>query len=340
MKRVIKRLIKLVVFSLLLFAAFYNSSAFAVIYPAPVSLRYIEPLTKTQVESALEYVQSEQNNADTYPTFWLQKEGVEVTTRDDTKAITQILVGHGQGELIWPATFILGGWPGVYDEDGCAVSAQLAWNLWGSTDVVGKEVQLDKRKLTVRGIFEGEDPILYATGGLDVGYTCVELSPIIDEDKHEAAENFIIKAGLPFADYMVYGGSMQVLMQAACWLEVIYSALCLMWHLFRACPPKRRRLMLLCLLFVLAFLLPVALSELPAWIIPTRLSDFDFWGRLWQTVSDRIREWFSLPAQSKDVMAKFLMLKQGILSVGLMLLAVSLMRKEGVSVSDIRHPKP
>ncbi len=323
MTRVVRRLWKIVLLAILLFMGFYTAAEFYKIYPAPVSLRYTQPLAKTQVEHALDYAADKKNTSGSYPTFWLEQNGGQVTT-PYAQVSARILVGLGEGALILPARFIRGGWPGVYDEYGCAVSTQLAWQLWGSTDVLGKEVGYNKRKLLVRGVFEGEEPLLYATGGTDAGYTCVELTPLQGSDKRQAAGNFCAEAGLPTPEHMVYAGSMNFLMQVACWAAVIALALGLLVRLVLACPPSKRRWMMLALLFAAAVLLPLGLSALPGWLIPTRWSDFAFWGKLWHTVGERIEEWLTLPALFKDVMAKWLLFKQGLICVGLLLVTVSI----------------
>lgn len=303
----------LMLFSLLL-AAFGNAERFRAVYRAPVSLRYDTPLTREEVENALSYAKEKRNEEGCCPTFWLQKNNEKVEAAY-AKATTCMIIGLGEGNLILPSRFTAGGWPGVYDENGCAVSTQLAWRLWGSTDVLGKTVESNKRQMIVRGVFEGSEPLLYATGGTNAGYTCAELAPLPEGDRRQAAERFCMYAGLSLPPYMVYGGSMYTILYLLCWLTLVLPAVVLLYRLAACFPHNRRRWAGLGLLFTAALLLPLVLTVLPGWIVPARWSDFAFWERLFQTLKVRMEEWLALPAMLKDIEAKWLLAKQGLLFI-------------------------
>ncbi|SDM81463.1 hypothetical protein [Acetanaerobacterium elongatum] len=309
MKQLLIRLAGLLMLFLLLLAAFGNAERFWEVYQAPVSLRYDTPLTQQQVENALNYAKGKQNEEGCCPTFWLQKNSEKVKA-EYAEVSTPMIIGLGEGDLIMPARFITGGWPGVYDENGCAVSMQLAWKLWGDTDVLGKTVEYNKHKLIVRGVFEGSEPLIYTTGGTDVGYTCAELAPLAHSDRRQAAERFCMYSGLSLPPYMVYGSSMHTILCLLCWLTLALPAIVLLYRLVACLPNHLQRWAGLSLLFVVAVLLPFGLAQLPGWMVPTRWSDFAFWGRLIQTFKDCTEEWFALPVLFKDVEAKWLLVKQ------------------------------
>lgn len=309
MKQLLIKIAGLLLLFLLLLAAFGNAEWFGAVYQAPVSLRYDTPLTRQQVENTLDYAKGKQNEEGCCPTFWLQKNSEKVKA-DYAEVATPMIIGLGEGDFIMPARFTAGGWPGVYDENGCAVSIQLAWKLWGDTDVLGKTVEYNKRQLIVRGVFEGSEQLLYTTGGTDAGYTCAELAPLAHSDRRQAAERFCMYSGLPLPAYMVYGSSMHAILYLLCWFTLILPAAVLLYHLVACFPNNLRRWAGLGLLFTVAVLLPFGLAELPGWMVPTRWSDFAFWGRLIQTFIDRTEEWFTLPVLFKDVEAKWLLVKQ------------------------------
>ena len=64
---------------------------------------------------------------------------------------------NGEGSLCYPARFISGGYPGSEDTSGCATSTALAWQLFGSNDVVGQSLEWEGISLTVRGVFKEND---------------------------------------------------------------------------------------------------------------------------------------------------------------------------------------
>ena len=63
-------------------------------------------------------------------------------------------------------------------------------------------------------------------------------------------------------------------------------------------------------LILFAILLPFLLNAMPAWLIPTRWSDFSFWSSLIRQANDSLREFFSVNSMSRDVELKMHLLRQ------------------------------
>lgn len=128
-----KKFLAAVLCALLLAVSFSAAEQIKSCYPA-LGLRWKEPLSQTQAE-ALRTVAGEQENAPLYPTFWREEQGQAHTELHQADEVTAIRF-NGEGSLCYPARFISGGYPGSEDTSGCATSTALAWQLFGSNDVV------------------------------------------------------------------------------------------------------------------------------------------------------------------------------------------------------------
>lgn len=65
-----------------------------------------------------------------------------------------VIWAMGDTPLIWPLSMARGQLPAELDFIGCAIDEKTALTLFGSLDVVGKEVEISGKRMTVRGVFE------------------------------------------------------------------------------------------------------------------------------------------------------------------------------------------
>lgn len=312
-------LVLLVCFGVLELLAFSAAARFGRLYAAPVGLRYARALTGAQAEAALEYAAGPKNGQKIAPVFWRQ-ETAQLKGPLAT-ASASALCFWGEAALVWPGEYTAGTAPGPFDEAGCAVSEALAWRLWGSLDPVGLALEVGGRQRTVRGVFRGEEALALApTAPGQGGFTAVELaSPALSA---EQARAFAQNCGLGAPDAMVYGQGMAGLMAAAAWLPAAALAAALFFFLVRWSrtwlPAARQGLWFLALAG-LALALPAVLSSAPEWLLPGRWSDFGFWSGLARQLAGQAREWFSLPPTLREVEAKGLLVRQGVLAAALAL---------------------
>ena len=67
---------------------------------------------------------------------------------------------RGEMEVLFPRQLIRGNFPWSGDDQGCVISRGLSWELFGTEDGVGNEIQAQGETYTVRGILEGKDNFL------------------------------------------------------------------------------------------------------------------------------------------------------------------------------------
>ena len=166
----------------------------------------------------------------------------------------------------------------------------------------------------VRGVFEGNDLLaLLSVRDEDAGqsFTAVELSGGTSAPARSDVESFVMAAGLGTPDSVLMGTPVffaSVMATLPLLILAVYGlALCL--SLLKKHPAALRSALFLALIG-LAILLPFILDTLPGWMIPTRWSDFSFWGALARQTADNMREYFILTPRLRDVAYKVLLLKQ------------------------------
>ena len=173
-----------------------------------------------------------------------------------------LITYQGDPALVWDPACLSGALPAPLDASGCAVSAALAWALFGSEDAVGLTLTWGDAVYTVRGIFDSED--------------CLALLPA--------------------------------------WLPLAFAAGVLAAALLRAAahrPLWVRDAVGFALLLAAALALPVALAAWPAWLTPSRWSDFAWWGRLAGQPQGQFLAWLAAPCLGRDLGFKAGLLAQG-----------------------------
>lgn len=213
-----------------------------------------------------------------------------------------ILWYTGEGANVYPASFIEGGYPSPADEKGIALSRPLAYALYGSQqNVLGQTVELGNKTYFVRGVFESEDSFALACCPPEKDgafYTGVELA---GTGSRQEALTFL--NGLPQPDILL---DLPLLLQIA-WLAALLppcAGLCILaWRALRARGVPKRWIGYT--LFAAACLgCGSFLSILPAWLVPSRWSDFSFWGDLAAQFGEDARQWLSLGAGLRDIHIK------------------------------------
>lgn len=314
-KKTLISLLLWLLFLLLLIFSFSNLVRFSNFYTG-VSLRYETPITSDDADSIRKRITEEGTETTAWPTFWTQKN--QTLTTDLTTATANCIFFDGNGELLWENNFISGSLPSTLDTKGCAISTELAWQLWASTDVIGQTVTINKAEYTITGVFEDSTQKAFiSTGGepFKDGWTTVTLEGLSSKDARAQAETFVQDFGLSEPTNIVneYGvvniAKLFVILPLA--VAVIY-ALFKLFRIHKNAKRWKKDLFLFGALLAIALLLPWLLSLLPNWLIPNQWSDFAFWGNTGKQIYKHLSEWFALDPTPKDVLAKFLLLKQAV----------------------------
>jgi len=280
-------------------------------YPS-VSLRYKTPISGQAAYNARLYAARQSGDFVFWPTFWHE---TQAFFKNEYNSMTAVAILYsGDAALVWPARYLSGSAPGVTDGAGCAVSSALSRALWGGTDVVGKTVEADGDIRTVRGVFEGDEPLaLLSVRDEDTSrnFSAVELTGGPSSPASSDAVSFAISAGLGSPDFILMGtatGLATVLALLPFLLLALYPIVFVILRL-RTHPAVSRGILFLALMgFAIA--LPVLLGALPNRMIPTRWSDFSFWGAFAGQVGENLRQYLILEPKLRDVSYKVLFFRQ------------------------------
>lgn len=313
----------------LLWASFAGWHTIRQCYP-PFSLRYHTPLSGQSAYAARQY--SVRQGGDVFwPTFWNQQKTSVKSELAETSV--SCLYYSGDAALVWGADLVQGACPGAADTAGCAVSRALAWRLWGSTDVVGKQLEIDGVSCTVRGVFAGDTEIALASVGLEDTtrqWNAVELSGGPAAATQADAANYATAAGLGQPDTVLEGNSVSFVAKALLSLPLLVLGARLLAHLWRRLrhrlPPSARGIALFLALLLLTLLLPRLLAVLPPSIVPGRWSDFSHWTALWGQWMENLRAFLGTVPYARDIAGKLLLIQQALLGFSTMVCALLLGR--------------
>jgi len=298
-------------FCILLSAGFLGAATIALY--SPVSLRYEAPVSGQAAYAARQYSIAQNSEAAFWPTFW--REYKSTFAAEFITATADCIAFSGDASLVWPAVYVSGAAPGVLDGMGCAVSEMLAWRLWGSTDVVGRAVDIDGSARLVRGVFKGKTELAllsFRDEDTTQSWNAVELSGGPAIVTRSTAESYASVSGLGRPVSALTGGHafLAGLMAALPLLIPACYTLAMIAGAIGKRGPFIRNLILFLILIIFAAVLPTLLEFLPVWLVPTRWSDFSFWISLLRQIPDGLREFLSAAPRLRDVELSMLFLKQ------------------------------
>jgi hypothetical protein len=264
-------------------------------------LRYDTPVSGQAAYNARIYAIGQGGEDVFWPAFWHETEARLSIGHKNTDAAC--ILFSGDAALVWPARYLTGAAPGVTDAAGCAVSFALAWELWGSTDVVGKPVDVDGEERTVRGVFEGEGLLVllsFRDEDREQGYTAVELAGGPASPSRGDAERFAVTAGLGRPDIILMGTPAFIAAALAALPIIILAVYALSLFIAKIRRHPWKWVAAFAALISFAALLPVLLELLPDRMVPTFWSDFSFWGGLIRQMGDNLREYLVLAPRLRD----------------------------------------
>lgn len=261
-----------------------------------VSLRYEEPaLSVNQLETLLH---SQEDLPQLLPWASYPDSLVEAEDAAGRTAFAEAMALYGSGELLFPDRLLAGSLPARGDVAGCALDAQTANQLWGSSQVVGKTVRLNGRSYVVRGVLAtGQAVFLFQEPpGDDAVFTGLTLRFPGNPDGVQAAQALLSRAGLPapdeLLDFTTVGRLAELLAALPVWLFALLCLARLVRAVFALRPAP-----LLCAATALGAAATGALAILllapalcwPADLIPNRWSDFAFWSSRFSSLAENLR---------------------------------------------------
>ena len=270
------------------------------------SLRYNTPISGQAAQTVRQYAVNNPEYS-LWPTFW--REDSILLESELTEVSARSIQYSGEGFLVWPAGFVQGGWPGATDESGCVISTNLAWRLWGSYDIVGKEVMIEGKPYYVRGIIDEKSAICLI--GTDVaacpdGWQAAEFRSEAGVQRSDII-TFMRSGGSGQADIILNGSGLFTLSLVLAFFPafLLGGLLLIRWvAVISRGRPFVMKIIIVSLMMVFAILLPWFLDLFPSWVIPARWSDFSHWADLSVEFSGFIDSIFRLIPSMRDVMLK------------------------------------
>ena len=276
-----------------------------------ISLRYSTPLPGDTAYRARQH--SAENMDAFWPTFW-REENTTISTGRNAVDVNSILFS-GEAFLAWPAVYIMGTAPSSIDGVGIAVSETLARNLWGSTDIIGMGVYVNNEPRVIRGVFNGSFELALVSFHIEdtsQHWTAAELSGGHPSPTRSDAESYAVNSGLGRPDNILMGGARVVSVFMSFFpllIPVVYAVLLFVRYVKKFYPMAGTPLFFGGLI-LFAILVPILLNTLPPWLIPTRWSDFGFWGTQVSSANEALREFISINPLMRDVELRIHLLRQ------------------------------
>lgn len=138
-------------------------------------------------------------------TLWNMKEQVLVSVKDlELMERFVILEGYGDLERILPGQRTKGVYPPKGDTEGCAVSDVGAKALFGSSDVLGKKVNVENREYVIRGIVKAKKPMLWLQNPEAEGFAYVEMR-YQERPSAQMAKDWLNQQGFGVPEVMLAG---------------------------------------------------------------------------------------------------------------------------------------
>ena len=145
----------LVVLQLLL----QTRAAYIVQQNPTVTVTLSSPLTAGQLAAAREWEKSNANTQAVTASFWSEKAAAVSADSDRTAEDVTCIGFDGTAQDCLPVEYLQGTAPGVVGQQ-CAISSTLAWTLFGSYDIMGLTVALDRTEYFISGVFKSKSKTL------------------------------------------------------------------------------------------------------------------------------------------------------------------------------------
>ena len=216
--------------------------------------------------------------------LWGEKEEVQIVSRDLTRtANVSAIEACGDSRLLLRETVSLN----EKDTEGCLLSADTAWKLFGSTRAVGEKIQYGERTLTIRGILRQMKGTLFVQaekGGEAILNTVTLKAGGQSGSLEDPARSFMMRYGIQGKKVPVkYYNSWSVFLVFTLPLFMLLRVLAKYWKSIDRGGKRAEAVWGIVLMAGMGILFLYAFGfsfTLPKDLIPTRWSDFQFWNSL------------------------------------------------------------
>lgn len=296
---------------------------------------YLEqPLSVQDAEAAAEKSQEEkqadngqEEGAELTPKFciWGQKDKVEIANHNLCRnAQADAILMCGNPELLFEDCRL----PGREDIQGCLLDEKTAWELFGSSEVTGKEVSYEGKNYIIRKVLPGEERIFayqVSSKKADGGVSGIQPENESFGGEQNGTDSVLSRITMQKPETKTlqdlqslwgnkYGISVTILdLQLlrgiggfVVLLVPLTSCIYFLWYLF--CQYREQSqivwkaavAVLGMALAVCFFILLKKQINIPDDYIPTRWSDFSFWQNLWLQKQDAVKLLIKMPKTNLD----------------------------------------
>ena len=230
----------------------------------------------------------------------------------DTNTRTTMIHVFGDIQLLISKQQIVSG-EFIYqgDSEGAIISKKVAYDLWGSLDVVGKEFSDKNKDYIVRGILDEEVPaVIVQLSKADeelIKMSQLRVQFINSENIQRQLE--ILRGRYELEDTVVINLSrisiiLSQIIYLPMWIVGIWGLIKLYKLLYDTYRYWVAALLLMLIIGIATWIIGRLMSiqfDIPSYLTPNQWSDFEFWSRLWEELRSNYLEVQSLPKYLPDL---------------------------------------
>lgn len=278
-----------------------------------MELRYHEPtLTFNQLEKMQKEESGHEKRLITNLVAWEQMPQVELKNKNLDKSIKSAMI-HVFGDVgaLIPRDQVTGELIYEGDSKGVILTKKVAYDLWGSLDVIGKTFTYDDKEYNVRGILDEDVPAVIVQVSKDtdeaIKLSQLRLQFIDSENIQRKLEIFRARYGLEDTttiNLSLISIFLGQIIYLPMWILGIYGLIKLYKLLYDTYHYWVAALILTAGIAAatwIMFKLMTIQFNIPSYLIPNQWSDFEFWSNLSKEMRSNYLEVQSLPKYLPDV---------------------------------------
>ena len=276
-------------------------------------------VSPAQLEAQLDVFREDRTQGVPGLALWAQHAAQSVADGEEKTVRAAVLELYGPAEFVRTDRYVSGSAPAKGSTKTCAVSEGAAFALWGGANVTGQTLVWGEQDYAVQGVFRGDDSLVIVQAAPDSKALFPNLQlRFSDGGGRQAASEFLARTnfGSPqLLDMPLLGWAFGTLATLPALLIGLWLLARLAAHGLRLRGNPRKLLYYLPTAILVAgmdFFLLSRMGRVPAALIPSRWSDFDYWNTLFSNLADRVRMWLSMP-QAGDIATLFALLGAGLL---------------------------
>ena len=254
-------------------------------------------------ETIFQYISSE-SKSDTPINFtgWLEKDSESIVNEDlNRTTMVRAMMISGDSSLVVDGPVLF-----PDDLEGCLIDSDTAYKLFGSENVVGKEIIYGDRKLIVRGLHNGNTLTVVLESMPDSNEPVDGIAVDLSNNESETMRLLSNKYGISDegVDNRSYYNFSRFIMMI---LPIIILILVLVKIVKEIVKVKRKPVLSL-IYFVIGVLLVFIFVKItnikftiPVDMLPNKWSDFDFWVNLYKEKTELFKKFLYMKKYSLDI---------------------------------------